>query len=257
MKGGRAQVACAPLCPLCPLPPFVCKGGARQPPPLLLPLRAREGRHRSEVWHGTGHVTRDCVGGHMHTAPSPLPWFAHRGDTQTRGARGDESGCAPHTLSTPPPFARMGGALQPGAAPPSPGVGVWGAMRRSGAPSTVHPMQGQANRGHAQSQSSAPFPSSRTRANTNRWRKPPPPFHGFTRKGKREWAATWKCRHPPGLRARTKHHVEAPLPRARWCVTGRRADWEARPSAPPTALHTRAARIHMPPLCAKRKEHGG
>ncbi|KAH9022769.1 hypothetical protein EDB85DRAFT_2278100 [Lactarius pseudohatsudake] len=251
-KGG-AQVARAPLSSLPPFarkggagqegarPPFARAMGARQVSPPLFTreqyargtgprprrsrLRAREGRRRSQVRHGTGHATRDGVGEHARTAPSPLlpgtpratpeaarrppfPWFA-RGDTQTRGAGGDESGCAPHTLSAPPPFARTGGALQPGAAPPSSRVGARGQRAEAAPPPLCIRHNGKRTGGALGPRAPPPFPGSRARANVNGRRQKPPLSRGFARKGKRERAATFP--HPPGSRARAKHHAEAPL----------------------------------------------
>ncbi|KAH9013045.1 hypothetical protein EDB84DRAFT_1641180 [Lactarius hengduanensis] len=141
-------------------PPFARAMGARQvipppaslvhartirtrdkPPPPPLPF-ARKGGEAQERGAARDR-TRDAGrrGGTRAHRPFPLlpgtaratPEAARRPPSpglraepiRKRGARaGTRAGAPPHTLSAPPPFARTGGALQPGAAPPSPRVGA-------------------------------------------------------------------------------------------------------------------------------------
>ncbi|KAH9012641.1 hypothetical protein EDB85DRAFT_2296635 [Lactarius pseudohatsudake] len=206
-----------------------------KPPQPPLPF-ARKGSARNEVRHGTGHATRDGVGEGTRNTPSPLSpgtacatpegtrrppsRFARRGDTQTRGARGNENGRASTPLAPRRRLhagsARMGGALQPGAAPPSPRVGARGqranrnAQKRRPSPGTPLPA-GSCARARTGDHAEAP--------------PLPPP---------REPGSPPVC--TPGVQ------------RAGWCTTGRRANREARPGGPPSFAHrsdthTRAALV--------------
>ncbi|KAH9025599.1 hypothetical protein EDB85DRAFT_2292174 [Lactarius pseudohatsudake] len=103
--------------------PFARKGGETQERGAARDRARDAGRRGGTRAHRpfpplTGDRARNARGG----AAAPLPWFVRRGDTQTRGARGDESGCAPHTLSAPPPFARTGARSNLEQRPPLPGL---------------------------------------------------------------------------------------------------------------------------------------
>ncbi|KAH8990023.1 hypothetical protein EDB86DRAFT_2831325 [Lactarius hatsudake] len=214
---GKAAAAAAPVCP--------------------------QGKRRNEVRHGTGHAMRDSVGEGTCNAPSLLsPWtaratpegmrrppsrFARRGDTQTRGARGDENERTSAPLA-PRHWAACewggGGGRAPtwSGAPFSPG---W----RAGA--TWEPERAEA----------ASLP----------WNPPP---RGFVRKG---------------ANRRPRRSAPPPPPREPGspppiCTPGAHGPGGARPGGvqigrrapvPRPPLHTRATRIHVPPLCAKRNEH--
>ncbi|KAH9034110.1 hypothetical protein EDB85DRAFT_2289215 [Lactarius pseudohatsudake] len=237
--------------------PFARKGGETQERGAARDRARDAGRRGGTRAHRpfpplTGDRARNARGG----AAAPLPWFVRRGDTQTRGARGDESGCAPHTLSAPPPFARTGGALQPGAAPPSPRVGARGQRAEAVPPPLCIRHKGKRT-GGALGPRAPPFPGSRARANANGRRRGNLPSPAGSRATANANGQPRGSAPIPRVRAPGRNATRgAPLPcmcpgnaRARWRVTGRRADREARPGAPALRFahkggtHTRAALV--------------
>ncbi|KAH9033928.1 hypothetical protein EDB85DRAFT_2289278 [Lactarius pseudohatsudake] len=175
--------------------PFARKGGEAQERGAARDRTRDAGRRGGTRAHRpfpplTGDRARNARGG----AAAPLPWFARRADTQTRGARGDESGCAPHTLSAPPPFARTGGALQPGAAPPSPRVGARGERTEAAPPPLCIRHKGKRTGGSLGPRAAPPFPGSRARVNANGRRRGTPPL---------PWVRAQR-------RTQTGSHAEAP-----------------------------------------------
>ncbi|KAH9018104.1 hypothetical protein EDB85DRAFT_2294633 [Lactarius pseudohatsudake] len=219
--------------------------------------------HRNKV-HGTGRTAWDKV----RAPPPPLPPLAGDRARNARGgaaappvcaqrphanegfARGDENGRAPHT---PAPRPRLrartprerGRALQVGVRP------------------RVRAHRQRANRN---AQKRRPFhdtgasePRARALEPNANGRTPgsaPPPFPRFARQGKTR--AGDHAEAPPLSPAGSRARAEAP-PSSVYALRGRAGrvvrDRAAQMGggAPPSALRTGAARIHVLPLCAKRK----
>ncbi|KAH9174552.1 hypothetical protein EDB89DRAFT_2241615 [Lactarius sanguifluus] len=259
-----------------PLPPFTREQGTPmrdKPPPLQPPLPfAREGG-----W-GTGTRTHDAGRRNKARASPPSP-----GTPRASNARGGAAAppvCARSQLECAPGFTRTqranrdaqkrrplhdtwasepGGALEPnangrthGSAPPplspvrAPGPNANGRPRGTPPLPWVHaPGPNVSGRPCG----SSPLPRVRVPgANASgRPRGNPPPFsRGFARKGETQ---------PHGGSAPLLRVCAPGGARVGWCMTGRRANgrrivtwWR-----PPSALRTGAARMHVLPLCAKRK----
>ncbi|KAH9169060.1 hypothetical protein EDB89DRAFT_2199726 [Lactarius sanguifluus] len=187
-------------------------------------LRAREGRRRNEVRHGTGHTARDGAGEGTRNAPSPfLPGTARampeaarqplssgfRAEaTHKRGARGGTRTGAPPTPFAPRRHLHAGGArsnleqrpLSPGwraGAAPEP-------ERAERPPSRGHAQPQRGKNAHRRRRGTPPSPAgSRARANANGHAEATPHSPG-SRQGEMEKRAQAAARNPlplPQVRA--------------------------------------------------------
>ncbi|KAH9023496.1 hypothetical protein EDB84DRAFT_1678264 [Lactarius hengduanensis] len=275
---------CAP--PSCPLPPYARKGGAGKetqtppPPPLIRERGAAQEvtRHPRLRTTGTrrppptpfGHArTAHANAGQAPATAAAAPVCAqggvgHRNKVHGTGrtawdkrphanegsARGDENGRAPHT---PAPRPRLR-ARTP-------------RERRRALQVGVRPrVRAHRQRANRNAQKRCPFhdtgasePRARALEPNANGRTPgsaPPPFPRFARQGKTRAGdhAEAPPLSPAGSRARAEAHpssVYALRGRVGRVVRDRAAQMGG--GAPPSALRTGAARIHVLPLCAKRK----
>ncbi|KAH8977617.1 hypothetical protein EDB83DRAFT_2537828 [Lactarius deliciosus] len=248
--------------------PFACKGGEAQELGAAGDRTCNAGWRRGRHAHRpfpllTGDPARNARGGA--TAPSP---GLRAEATRKRGAR--KNGRAPHTLCTPPPFARgqrvNGGACSNLEQRPLSRVGArgqranWNAQKRPPSPGACSasarrpPLprftrQGKMRTGgSADPRSPAASPQGRTRMGGHAEATPPPPLSpGSRARVKRKNAHGWRCGTPPPAprvraqgRTRTGGHAEVtpPFPRVR--APGRNAT--RKPPPPLYALWGRAGR---------------
>ncbi|KAH9172288.1 hypothetical protein EDB89DRAFT_2242996 [Lactarius sanguifluus] len=232
-------------------------------------LRAREGRHRNEVRHGTGHTARDGAGEGTRNAPSPfLPGTARampeaarwplspgfRAEaTRKRGARGGTRTGAPPTPFAPRRHLHAGGARSNlEQRPLSPG---W----RAGAAPEPERAERPPSRGRAQPQRGAPpLPRFAPGKNAHGRRRGTPLSRGFARKGERERPCRSNPPFPgfaPGRNGQTRMggSAEPPCLSRRFARTGERerAAAQKRPPLPPgsRARAKRHAEVPPSPVC--------